>query len=84
MKKESLTTKIESLKRDKNQYCNALVQHGAILEAIDMIVTYGEEPSDFMMSFPSVRKVWDLRDERDRHRKELSILDEKIIEETGI
>ena len=30
------------------------------------------------------RKIQDFRDERDRLRKELAILDEKIIEECGI
>jgi hypothetical protein len=36
-----------------------IVEFGSILESIDLILSAGEEPSDFMMSFPLVRETWD-------------------------
>jgi len=38
---------------------NQIVQAGVIVDAIDMILSAGEEPSDFMLSFPLVRAAWD-------------------------
>ena len=39
---------------------NIMVEMGAIIESIQDILD-GKEVSDFMMSFPIVREVWDLK-----------------------
>ena len=49
---------IKSLKMQLKQLLNDYVSQGAILEAIEMILD-GNEPSDFMLSFPIVRKAFD-------------------------
>jgi hypothetical protein len=38
---------------------NQRAEFGMMIDAIDMILSNGEEPSDFEMSFPLVRAVWD-------------------------
>jgi hypothetical protein len=50
---------------DRGELCNLaselkneLVMARFILENIDLALT-GQEPSDFALSFPLVRKVWD-------------------------
>ena len=50
---------IRQLKMQLKQLLNNYVSQGAILEAIEIILD-GSEPSDFMMSFPIVRKVFDM------------------------
>ena len=40
---------------------NLLIQSAAILETIIEIIDEQKEPSDFMMSFPVVSKIWDLQ-----------------------
>lgn len=52
-----ITAEQISLLRDLK---NELTQSNAVLEAINQILD-GGEPSDFMLSFPMVRKVWDLK-----------------------
>ena len=49
---------IKQLKMQLKQLLNGYVSQGAILEAIEIILD-GSEPSDFMLSFPVVRKVFD-------------------------
>ena len=38
---------------------NDYILQGSVLEAIEQILD-GQEPSDFMLSFPLVRKAWDV------------------------
>jgi len=52
-------TGIKSLKMQLKQLLNDYVSQGAILEAIEQVLD-GQEPSDFMLSFPIVRRVWDV------------------------
>ena len=52
-------TEIKNLKAKLRNIENDYVQIGAILEAIEQALD-GQEPSDFMLSFPLVRKAWDV------------------------
>ena len=47
---------LEAAVREKD---NQRIQFSSIIDSIDMIMSCGEEPPDFMMSFPLVRAVWD-------------------------
>ena len=50
---------IKRLKKAFRQLFKDYVSQRALLEAIEMILD-GNEPSDFMLSFPLVRKVFDM------------------------
>lgn len=53
----ALKAKLESAEARLKELENEQVEHGAILEAI-MGALKGEEPSDFMRSFPDVEHAW--------------------------
>ena len=42
-------------REEENQLIEIAARYEAMCQALD-----GEEPSDFMLSFPEVRRVWDL------------------------
>lgn len=48
---------IDALRARVAELENSLVEQGAILEAV-MAALKGEEPSDFMQSFPDVSHAW--------------------------
>ena len=50
---------IKRLKQVIRQLENEYILLGSLLEAVEMILD-GNEPSDFMLSFPLVRKAWDV------------------------
>ena len=52
-------TKIKRLQHALRQLENEYILLGSLLEAIEQILD-GHEPSDFMLSFPLVRKAWDV------------------------
>ena len=59
---------------------NQIVQAGLIIDAMDMIISNGEEPSDFEMSFPLVRAVWDRHEKCMAHEAEITALKERVRE----
>jgi len=58
---------IKRLQQVIRQLENEYVLQGSLLEAIEMILD-GHEPSDFMLSFPLVRKAWDKINAPEFHR----------------
>ena len=71
-REDYLVSEVDAAVKEKD---TQIVQGGAIVDAIDMILSAGEEPSDFMLSFPLVRAAWDqcqqiaaLKAERDKYR----------------
>jgi hypothetical protein len=69
---------IEAIKKRIREIDNERVQFGAMLDSIDMILSNGEEPSDFMMSFPLVRATWDLAADNAALRAEVERLKEAL------
>ena len=59
---------------------NQIAQAGMIVDAIDMILSNGEEPSDFEMSFPLVRAVWDRHEKCMAHEAEITTLKKRVRE----
>ena len=72
---EKKDAEIAALKAKYRDLENDYVATESIYEAICDMVTTGKEPSDFMMSFPSVREMWDAINSKDA---EIAALKEKI------
>jgi len=68
---------IAALKAKYRDLENDYVATESIYEAICDMVTTGKEPSDFMMSFPSVREMWDAINSKDA---EIAKLKERVKE----
>jgi len=58
-------TEIKNLKAKLRNIESDYVYIGALLDAVGLVLD-GKEPSDFMLSFPIVRRVYDLVSPKDK------------------
>jgi len=54
-----LRAKIKGLEEENRLNTNRIVEDNAIFDSIELIINEGEEPCDFLMSYPIVRNIFD-------------------------